>query len=275
MGFLKMRHDIKSYKMISKELRTLLLSKTCIIATATLLFFISLLTPGQYLFHLDFAARLMTNSVSTLYFLLLTYFCLPWALHWGLSRNIPWLWTELLFYVPVSFLMASALVFTFSPTFELSEVFLYFGLIMINVVLAVTLTMLLFKDAILRTFTDSPEYFPLWMPSPEHFCGLSSLLPSEKRGLVLRVEADNQYIHVVTDKGTSHLRMALTEAEKLVPHKDGIRIHRSHWVSKDHIHSLFSENGNPKIKDKSGTLLPVSRSAVDAVRGILENGKLK
>ncbi len=270
-GLFKARYDIRPYSVIAQELRTLLMGRVCLLATACLIFFISLLTPGQYLFYLDFGERLLTNLIFTFFFYGTTFFLLPLALHAGLVRNIPWLWIELIFYIPVAFIVAVGLVLFFYDRPAVGTVLFYFGLIMINVVLAVTLTILIFKDAILVRFSDNPDYFPLWMPGPDYQCHLNGLLPPEKRGTVLRLEADNQYIQVYTEKGNALLRLSLTEAEKMVPEKAGVRIHRSHWIQKERIDELFFENGNPRIRDKGGLLLPVSRNAVPAVREVLQD----
>ncbi len=268
--YFQQRHDIAPLSVIAHELRSLLCSRLCIGVTVALLVAFALLTPGQYLFHLEFPARLATNVLATLVFCVATYFFLPRALHWGLRWNMPWLWIELIFYIPVSLIVAAGLVGFLHPTPSLYWLLIYFLLIMLNVFLAVTLTMLIFKEALLSKFSTKPAYFPLWVPSAPKDCGLCSMLPQDKHGDIHTIVAENQNILVTTDKGETRLRLSLTEAESLLPADTGLRVHRSHWIAQDRIQGFYYDNGNPRLVDKAGNQIPVSRAKVPDVKGIID-----
>ena len=95
---------------------------------------------------------------------------------------------------------------------------------------------------------------------------LLALLPLEKRGKIIRLQAANQYVEVTTDKGTYDLRSTLKSAMEMLPESHGIHLHRSIWLHRDQIKELGYENGNPCVYDSNGEAIPVSRNKVPLVK---------
>lgn len=97
---------------------------------------------------------------------------------------------------------------------------------------------------------------------------LQKLLPVSKRGHLLHLKASGNYTQVMTTAGTHLLRIGIGEAERATSAK-GLRVHKSYWVARDEIMRLVYVSGNPQIVTQSGETIPVSRSAVPALRSIL------
>lgn len=100
---------------------------------------------------------------------------------------------------------------------------------------------------------------------------LQKLLPVSKRGHLLSLKASGNYTEVVTTVGSHMLRIGIGEAERKTK-ASGLRVHKSYWVARDEILRLIYTSGNPQIVTQSGKTLPVSRSAVPAIRAILAEG---
>jgi len=62
----------------------------------------------------------------------------------------------------------------------------------------------------------------------------------------------------------------LKDAVEEQPSNAGVRIHRSHWVSRDHIASLTKKNGRFECILSNGKKLPVSRRKYSEVKDLLD-----
>ncbi|WP_050932199.1 LytTR family DNA-binding domain-containing protein [Aestuariivita boseongensis] len=84
-------------------------------------------------------------------------------------------------------------------------------------------------------------------------------LPSAERARVLRISSQDHFVDVVTDRGSSRLRMRLADA---IDEMDGVRgycTHRSHWVAETAIAEVLRDNGKPQLRLENGDLVPISR----------------
>ncbi len=111
-----------------------------------------------------------------------------------------------------------------------------------------------------------PELVPIWRPGVTVEVPLLLKLPQDRRGKVLRIQAANQYVEVVTDKGITLLRMSLREAVALLPATLGWQCHRSLWIRRDEVVNLGYRQGQAQITDRQGAVWPVSRSSVAEIR---------
>jgi hypothetical protein len=95
---------------------------------------------------------------------------------------------------------------------------------------------------------------------------LMSRIPTEKRGPVKYMSAEDHYVKVVTTRGMEMVLMRMADAANAVPHLKGVRVHRSHWVNKDFAVSHNRQNGQPYIVMDDGSEIPVSRSYTKLAR---------
>ena len=116
---------------------------------------------------------------------------------------------------------------------------------------------------------EIPELVPIWLPIRRVRVPLLFKLPPDRRGRLLRIHAANQYVEVVTDAGTTLLRMGLREAVALLPAEKGWLCHRSLWIRRDEVMSLTYVAGQPQITDRQGKTYAISRSMVPEIRGWL------
>lgn len=96
-------------------------------------------------------------------------------------------------------------------------------------------------------------------------------LPAEQRGNLSHMTVQDHYVEVRTERGKAMLLMRLADAIAETEGVEGLQIHRSHWVAAEMVAETVRLGGRLMLRMKDGTLLPVSRSYIDAVRqaGIL------
>ncbi len=125
---------------------------------------------------------------------------------------------------------------------------------------------LLIRDDVGPKLSSRPELFPWFWPATISDAPLAFLLPEDVRGTVLRLESQNQYVRVTTDRGSAMLRMPLSAACDMTPNGAGWRVHRSLWVAKSEARAVVFEGGNPRLVDSRGERLPISRQAAPMVK---------
>lgn len=113
---------------------------------------------------------------------------------------------------------------------------------------------------------EMPELVPIWTFNVQVRVPLLLKLPPDRRGRLRRIHAANQYVEVVTEQGTTLLRMALRDAVALVPEDKGWWCHRSLWIRRDEVVSLTYLRGQPQITDRDGQTWPISRKSVQDIR---------
>lgn len=84
-------------------------------------------------------------------------------------------------------------------------------------------------------------------------------VPEDKRGAIIAMTADQHYLRVYTTAGESYVRGALREAIDSLGHLDGLHIHRSHWVAKDHVIDLTKTQQGMYCVMSNNQQFPVSR----------------
>ncbi len=91
-------------------------------------------------------------------------------------------------------------------------------------------------------------------------------LPNAKRGRLLRLQAQDHYVEVVTTRGHALLAMRFRDAIDEAQPEPGMQVHRSHWVA------LHAVSGRCRINDRNGLRMsdggavPVGRKFRSAVR---------
>lgn len=115
-----------------------------------------------------------------------------------------------------------------------------------------------------------PEIVPIWRSNVSVEVPLLLKLPPEKRARIRRIHAANQYVEVVTDAGSTLLRLSLRDAVSLMPAGTGWLCHRSLWIRKDEVVALGFQRGQAQITDCYGKTYPISRASVPEIRDWLD-----
>lgn len=91
-------------------------------------------------------------------------------------------------------------------------------------------------------------------------------LPIERRGRLVRLSVQDHYVEVHTERGMHLVLMRLADAVDEAEGVPGLRVHRSHWVALDSIAEARREEGRVSLVLRDGTVVPVSRANVAALR---------
>lgn len=102
-------------------------------------------------------------------------------------------------------------------------------------------------------------------------CAVQAKIPVHKRGIILSMIAHDHYVQINTDKGSELILMRLSDAVDICESENGIRIHRSAWVSREGIKTLKKEGRRTLVVAPCGRELPVSRSAESSLRRFVDN----
>lgn len=85
-------------------------------------------------------------------------------------------------------------------------------------------------------------------------------IPLVSRGPLVRIEAQDYYLNVVTTRGTTLILMRLSEAVEELHGSAGILVHRSHWVALPAVKAHRRDKGRDILVMSDGVEVPVSRS---------------
>ncbi|RBI76946.1 LytTR family transcriptional regulator [Roseovarius sp. TE539] len=91
-------------------------------------------------------------------------------------------------------------------------------------------------------------------------------LPSDRRGPLIRIEAQDHYLKVVTAAGHALILMRLADAEAELDGAGGLRVHRSHWIMIRQASGHRRRRGRDLVVMADGAEVPVSRSQRPAAR---------
>ncbi len=97
-------------------------------------------------------------------------------------------------------------------------------------------------------------------PSPDPQTVFLRRLPVASRGALVRIEAQDHYLNVVTANGSALILMRLSDAAEELREAAGMSVHRSHWVALPAVRAHRREKGRDLLLMSDGTEVPVSRS---------------
>ena len=95
---------------------------------------------------------------------------------------------------------------------------------------------------------------------------LVARLPLEKRGALVSLSAVDHYVEVTTTRGQDLVLIRLADAIAETQPVAGLRIHRSHWVARDHVTSVTRGSGKATVHLIDGRSLPVRRANLPALK---------
>ncbi len=79
------------------------------------------------------------------------------------------------------------------------------------------------------------------------------------------ISAQDHYLNVQTDEGSELILMRLSDALSELTHRDGVQIHRSHWVARAGI----AKHTTTSVTLHNNETLPISRSNAASVKSFL------
>ena len=91
-------------------------------------------------------------------------------------------------------------------------------------------------------------------------------LPAELGRDLIYVRVVDHYVQVITTAGSTLILMRFTDAIAELEGANGLRVHRSFWVARDHVVETVRENGRTILRLTAGHEAPVSRSYLADVR---------
>lgn len=109
-----------------------------------------------------------------------------------------------------------------------------------------------------------PQSNPSKADNPEQL--FLTKVPLNKRGALIRLEAQDHYLKVVTDGGEALILMRLSDAVDRLARVDGLHVHRSHWVRLDAVAQHMRRDGRDVLLMKDGFEVPVSRRSKSAAK---------
>lgn len=92
----------------------------------------------------------------------------------------------------------------------------------------------------------------------------------ENRGVLVRLEAEDHYIRVVTRAGSELLLLRFADALAELGGVPGYKVHRSHWVAAAEVREVLRGGSRTSLKMSDGTIVPVSRGQAQALRDALQ-----
>ncbi|MFN6978451.1 MAG: LytTR family DNA-binding domain-containing protein, partial [Gemmobacter sp.] len=109
----------------------------------------------------------------------------------------------------------------------------------------------------------------LWLresPAPAGPPAILRRLPIERRGTLLALSVQDHYVEVVTARGRGLVLMRLRDAIDETAGVEGVQVHRSHWVALSAVRSARRQGDGAALTLVDGTVVPVSRARMAAVR---------
>lgn len=105
---------------------------------------------------------------------------------------------------------------------------------------------------------------------------LLSMLPSHIHGKIISVSAEDHYVKVATELGSTLVRAKFQAIVELLKESRGVVIHRSHWVALEAVERVERrEHGGMVAQLSNGSEFPVAKSRAAAFRKRLPASVLK
>lgn len=82
------------------------------------------------------------------------------------------------------------------------------------------------------------------------------------------VSAEEHYVRIHTSSGDVLIYKRFSDAVKELGNLNGVRVHRSHWISPYAVTGVTREGKRMAVSLRDGTLIPVSRPYQEIVRGL-------
>lgn len=94
-------------------------------------------------------------------------------------------------------------------------------------------------------------------------------LRSRTSGDLISISSELHYVRVATTDSEVMFLYNLKDALEELPADVGVQIHRSHWVSREHVRDLSRKNGGWECTLSNGKRLPISRRKYSEIKDLL------
>ncbi|MGB0902779.1 LytTR family DNA-binding domain-containing protein [Halocynthiibacter sp.] len=194
------------------------------------------------------------------------------------TRALPWLAIAIM---PFIFALVSLSIDIFSGTevppengfrdlhiWYLGE---FIGVADNGVIIGVVMTLVIYA---VDAAEDKREVIPAPLPSsepapPPALHRLFTSITPDRDTKLIRAEAQDHYVALITTTATYLELMPFTEAVEKLSVYNGLQCHRSHWVMRDQVHDLRRAGSAWECKMENGDIVPVSRRRARDVRETL------
>ncbi|WP_147450636.1 LytTR family DNA-binding domain-containing protein [Rhodophyticola porphyridii] len=95
-------------------------------------------------------------------------------------------------------------------------------------------------------------------------------IPRELGRDVVSLTSEQHYLHVATTRGRTFILFPLKRAMSALSGKEGVQIHRSHWVALPHVKGLVRDAETVSVLLSTGEKRPVSRRNQTEVKELLD-----
>lgn len=244
-------------RQISRAIRMGLARPAVLWTTAVITLFTAAISPAHFLASLPFGPRLAINAVNALAFWGLSYGLLGPAIAFGLARGVPWLYTQLVFYVPLA--LADALIYALylAPDGTWLTALAAFTAVMSIVVSAVFFTLMMLQNFLFSTLEEAGFPGMLFRTAAP-----IAQAPSQGHGPPLRLKAANQYVEIIRADAAVLVRMTFKEAVAAQPPRTGTVINRSTWIAWAAIREISEAGDRRQVRLCDGSEVFVSRARV-------------
>lgn len=252
-------------------IRSAILSAPCLILSLSVIAFAAVLTPGGLMVGLSLWLRILVLLIALVVYLAWSYAFLPPLIFLARRKGWPLIATQIGLYVPLAVFTAPVLPALEGGGFEATRIGWTLAASLSLIILSCILGALLLQTQVLpgSGITVTPR--ALWLGEALQTATDDWLPPALRGRRVLRMQTEDNYVHVTTAGGGEDLvRMSLSDASVQLGQETGLRIHRGHWVAWSELSSLRYDKGNPRAVLTDGSILPVSRSAVESIKRALK-----
>ncbi len=223
---------------------------------------------------LPLQTNLIILSLQWTTYVVLFYFFFGKFTYWCISRNIPWAYLTSIFYFCFLQIMRAIQIYV-EPEIAIPNLIPYTFRQTLSFLPFSILSAAFFGVRARNRLIDAPDQFPFWRPIKPLDVELYRHLPKELQCDLRRVEAQQQYVNIVTQKGSFLVRMRFKQAIAMIPDRLGLQVHRSLWIAKDQIDKITYVDGNPRILANDGETYPISRSKVKSVKDALLDDRME
>lgn len=190
----------------------------------------------------------------TLFFYFVVHFTLPFLISLRLTKlNLP------VFFLMVSSVYASTATLFIYALF--SNVFdpTLFDFVQMSVFMLIFIGIL-----VLSTLIANARYKMLIGDKTSGDSVFFGRLPHHIRGRLILLQTNDHYLNVTTEKGEALIRLSLQEAvDMLDGHVDGVRVHRSHWVSAHILEACKFDTTQRNLTLPTGHIVPVAKNRIN------------
>lgn len=245
----------KMLRSVSKVLAGVITGSAEFVLGFTLLFvfFVVTLPFGTSAMDNHLTARLIWG-LGTIFFYFAVHFTLPFLISLRLTTlNLP------VFFLVVSGVYAStAALFiyalfsnVFDPTlFDFAQMVLFMSMFISILVLSTLIANARYKMLIADKTSGGSVFF--------------GRLPHHIRGRLILMQTNDHYLNITTEKGEALIRLSLQEAVDLLDgHIEGVRVHRSHWVSMHILAACKFDATKRNLTLPTGQIVPVAKNRVN------------